>query len=79
MVSMNLFMRNGVTHYETFRPQTNPLDPKPWESVKRFDGIGGVDDRHYNKFLKQYIETPHIHDPLSPGGIRYPELWEIPK
>lgn len=67
-----------VAHYETFRPQTNPRNPTPWESFKRYDGPGGVDDRHYNKVLKRYIDTPHIHDPYVPGGIRVPESWEIP-
>ncbi len=67
-----------VTHYETYRPQTNPYDPRPWESIKRYDGPGGVDDKHYNKFLKKYIDTPHIHDPHTPGGVRFAEQWEIP-
>lgn len=35
-------MTGRVTHYETFRPQTNPYDPKPWESVLRFDAIGNL-------------------------------------
>ncbi len=64
-----------VTHYETFRPQTNPFDPKPWESVVRFDGIG---KGHTNKILQQLIETPHVHDPSYPGGVRAPYVWEIP-
>jgi hypothetical protein len=68
-----------VTHYETYRPQTNPRNPNSWESIKRYDGPGDVSDRHYNKFLKIYIETPHIHDPFYSGGVRYPELWEIPR
>lgn len=65
-----------VTHYETFRPQTNLYDPKPWESIKRYDGSGS--DPHYNKFLKQYVRDPHIHD-HSPGGIRPALTEEIPK
>ncbi|MBF5058597.1 RHS repeat-associated core domain-containing protein [Candidatus Neptunochlamydia vexilliferae] len=63
-----------VTHYETFHPQTNPYDPKPWESLKRYDGIG---KSHRNKILKMDINTPHIHDPQYPGGIRYPKDWEL--
>jgi hypothetical protein len=66
-----------VTHYETYIPQTNPRDPKPWQSVKRFDGYGS--DPHYNKVLGMDINSPHVHDPYTPGGIRYPEQWEIPK
>ena len=64
-----------VTHYETYKPQTNPLDPKPWESVVRFDGVG---KGHTNKILQELVETPHVHDPLYPGGIRTPYAWEIP-
>ena len=68
-------MTGKITHYETYRPQTNPFDPKRWESLKRYDGLG---KSHRNKILKQNIETPHIHDPSYPGEIRYPEFWEIP-
>lgn len=67
---------NKITHYETFRPQSNPRNPNAWESVKRFDGIG---KSHQNKILAKDFETPHIHDPNCSGGIRYPEMWEIPK
>jgi hypothetical protein len=67
-----------INHYETFRPQTNPRNPSLWESVKRYDGPGNVDGRHYNKILKKYIDTPHTHDPITPGGVRLPEQWEIP-
>jgi RHS repeat-associated protein len=69
----------NITHYETFRLQTNPFDPKPWESVLRYDGLSDVESRHYNKILKRYIDTPHVHDPLCPGGIRPAREWEIPK
>jgi len=34
---------------------------------------------HRNKILKQNIGTPHVHEPGFPGGVRYPELWEMPK
>ena len=72
-------MTGKVSHYETFRSQTNHYDPKPWESIKRFDGYGGLESRHYNKIQQKYIETPHVHDPLYEGGVRYPEIWEIPR
>jgi hypothetical protein len=48
-----------VSHYETYRPQTNPKDPKPWESILRYDGIG---KQHLNKILDRCIKTPHVHD-----------------
>ncbi|QZA58585.1 hypothetical protein [Candidatus Rhabdochlamydia porcellionis] len=63
--------------YETYKPQTNPRSPKPWESVKRYDGPGA--DPHHNKVLDKRIESPHIHDPSCLGGIRLPSPWEIPK
>ena len=68
---------NETNRYETYRKQTNPYDPKPWESVKRYDNAGGKS--HYNQCLQEYVFEPHVHDPCSPGGIRHPELWEIPK
>ena len=67
-----------VTHYETFRPQTNPYDPKLWESLKRFDNSGKLSQSHFNKVLKQEIFEPHVHDPYCPGGIRPAFIWEIP-
>lgn len=69
---------NKVSHYETFRPQTNPWDSKPWESVKRFDGNLHHPHRHYNKITEQDLITPHIHDSSALGGIRYSQPWEIP-
>ena len=76
----SVFKRNSkgsVVKYETYSSQSNPKDPKPWESIKRYDGPGS--DPHFNKTLGQYIESPHVHDPHSPGGIRPPAPWEIPK
>jgi hypothetical protein len=26
--------------------------------------------KHFNKILKNWIETSHMHDPICPGGIR---------
>ncbi len=67
-----------VTHYETFRPQTNAFNPNPWESMKRYDGNLYHPHEHYNKVTQQYIATPHIHDSFILGEIRKPELWEMP-
>jgi RHS repeat-associated protein len=72
-------LTNKITKYETFIPQTNPRNPCPWESLKRFDGEIGIEGRHYNKVLREYVNTPHVHDVHAPGGVRYPEPWEIPK
>ena len=65
-----------IEKYATYRPQTNPHDPKVWESVKRFDASG---KSHRNKILKEEIFTPHIHDPSFPGGIRPAYPWELPR
>ena len=68
-------MSGKVTHYDTYKPQSNPYDPKPWELVKRYDGMG---KGHRNKVLKELINTPHVHDPNFPGKIRYPFPEEMP-
>lgn len=77
-----VFSRNGstnrITHYETFRPQTNPRNPNLWESVIRFDFSGKLNQSHYNKFFDIDIYEPHVHDPIFPGKIRPAFDWEIP-
>ncbi|WP_138107492.1 hypothetical protein [Candidatus Rhabdochlamydia sp. T3358] len=82
VVAHSVFRRHPKTgqviKYETFKPQTNPRDPAPYESVKRYDGPGSGGP-HYNDFLDKYIDTPHVHDPACPGGIRPALPWEIPK
>ena len=65
-----------VSHYQTWEPQTNPQDPKPWVPARRFDLTG---NSHYNKVTGQDIPTPHMHDPAAPGGVRPAEPEEIPK
>jgi hypothetical protein len=72
-------MDGKVIKYTTFKPQSNLRNPNPWEVMKRFDGNPIAYHRHRNKVLKEYIYTPHVHDPTFPGGIRYPYEWEIPK
>jgi len=67
-----------VTRYETFRPQTNPRNPNPWESVKRYDNTGLPDTEHFNKALKEPIYEPHVHDPTCRGGVRPAYEWERP-
>ncbi len=68
----------NITHYETFVLQTNPRNPNPWQSIKRFDNGGKFNQSHYNKILDKHIFEPHVHDPFFPGGVRAAELWEIP-
>ena len=70
-------MSGKVTHYDTYKPQSNPYDPKPWESVMRFDNPFEP-HYHFNKVLKERIYTPHVHDPYFPGGVRPAQPREIP-
>jgi hypothetical protein len=64
-----------------FRKRTififNIRDPKPWQSIKRYDGPQDAHS-HFNKFSEIQIPTPHVHDSVTLGGIRPAELWEIP-
>lgn len=64
-----------ITHYEEFQPQSNPRNPNKWESVKRVDATG---KGHFNKATQQKVETPHVHDPKAPGGVRPARPDEIP-
>ena len=66
-----------ITHYETYKPQTNPRNPTRWESVMRYDG-NAASGAHFNKVTKQDIFSPHMHDASCPGGIRSALLEEIP-
>lgn len=64
-----------IKHYEEYQPQSNPKNPNPWESTKRFDGEGKP---HYNKETGEQVGTPHVHDPTTPGGVRSPNPDELP-
>ena len=65
-----------IKGHETFICQTNPRDPKPWQSVKRYDATGKT---HYNKKTGESVDAPHVHDPETVGGVRKPKSVEIPK
>ncbi len=69
---------NKITNYETYIPQTNPRNPKPWEFVKRYDAVSKSEtlEGHFNKVLNRNILEPHVHDPHCPGGVRFPMEWE---
>ena len=69
-------LTGDIKGYETFIPQTNPRDPTPWQSIKRYDATGKA---HYNKKTGGYVDTPHVHAPETPGEVRKPEPEEIPK
>lgn len=65
-----------VRNYETSVLQTNPRNPNPFKFDKNFDGMG---EAHFNKATKLYVPTPHVHDPLVPGGIRTLLPDELPR
>jgi hypothetical protein len=65
-----------ITHYETRQPQTDPRNPNQWETVKRYDGTGKA---HFNKATQEYVPTPHVHEPNTPGGVRPATPQEIPQ
>jgi hypothetical protein len=68
------FRRDGstgkVSHYAEWAPQSNPLNPSPWELVKRVDMQGLP---HFDKLTGTYIATPHAQ---GPWGVRPLEPWE---
>jgi hypothetical protein len=68
-----------VTKYETFTPQTNVNNPTPWESIKRVDTQYAKSRSHYNKVTKEYVPTPHVHDPKLPGRVRPATPDELPE
>ncbi len=76
----SVFRKNPITgkteKYQTYWPQSNPRNPNPWELGVRFDGSSHY-HKHFNKVTDKWIETPHVHDPFFPGGVRYPQRWEV--
>ncbi|MFG3697675.1 polymorphic toxin-type HINT domain-containing protein [Micromonospora sp. NPDC047620] len=71
------FARDGTTgqvkKWATWRPQTNPRNPAPFEMVERFDLQGPA---HTNKDGTK-VPTPHINLPNG-GDARPAQPWEIP-
>jgi RHS repeat-associated protein len=65
-----------INHYETWRPQSNPRNPNPWDSTLRFDRTGAP---HFNKITGKDVPTPHVHDPRVPGGVRPAAPGDIPR
>lgn len=78
------FRRNpetGLNDYHSYRPQRNPQNPNKWETTKKFHHKNNNNQKklgHRNKATGKQIPEPHVHDPLTPGGVRIPEPWEIP-
>ncbi len=67
----------SVSKYATYRLQTNQRNPSNWELMKRYDS-NISSHTHFNKVTKEWVRTPHVHDPSVTGGIRPPHEWEIP-
>jgi hypothetical protein len=63
-----------VTGHQTWKPQTNPKDPKPWEPGPRTDVTGAP---HHDKATGQTVPTPHTHE--ADGTTRPAKPEELPK
>jgi hypothetical protein len=75
--SFSTFARDAdgnVTKYTTYGP-SSPEDPEPYRPTLRYDATGRS---HFNKATGEYVDTPHVHDPGTPGGVRSPLPIEIP-
>jgi RHS repeat-associated protein len=63
-----------VNKYTTYGP-ADPRDPEEFRPTIRYDANGRS---HFNKVTGKYVDTPHIHDPTAPGGVRGPTADESP-
>jgi hypothetical protein len=75
--SFTTFARDAdgnITSYTTYG-RADPRDPADYRPTLRYDSTGRA---HYNKATGEYVETPHVHDPKTPGGVRPPHPKEIP-
>jgi len=70
----NLFGRTDK--YQTYLKETNIRNPNPWKKGISYHEAGG---EHLNKVTGKSVGVPHVHDPLTPGGIRKPYSFEIPR
>jgi hypothetical protein len=65
----------NIDHYATWTPQTNFMNPAPWQQQIRGDVTGPA---HFNRATGSEVATPHAHDPTAPGGVRPMLPNEIP-
>jgi len=63
-----------ITHYETWT--TNKKNPSGFDTQRRYHGTG---EPHFNKATRVDVSSPHVHDKQTPGGVRPPLPWEIPR
>lgn len=61
-----------VTNYKVY--DVNPQNPSGFDEILGYDGVGKP---HTNKVTNEDL-LPHMHDPKAPGGVRPPNLDEIP-
>ena len=58
-----------ITHYETFRPQTNFRNPNPWESAKRFEDqlliLRDISIKFYKNISQNHMFTTHFFQEVS--------------
>jgi hypothetical protein len=52
------------------------LNPSHFDEKFGYDAKG---EGHYNKVTKKKVQTPHSHDPNTPGDIRDATPEDIPR
>ncbi len=63
-----------ITHYKYY--EWNSLNPSHFDEKFGYDRTGAS---HTNKVTKEDVQTPHVHDPDTPGGVRKPSIEDIPR
>lgn len=63
-----------ITNWQRWN-KSDPRNPNPFTPGERYDGKGAG---HFNKQTGEMVNTSHVNDPKTPGGVRKPYPWEIP-
>ncbi len=63
-----------ITNYKYY--EKNPRNPSGFDEKFGYDKTGAS---HTNKATGEDVQTPHVHDPDTPGGVRAPSIEEIPR
>lgn len=63
-----------ITNYKYY--EWNSLNPSHFDEKFGYDAKG---EGHYNKVTKKKVQTPHSHDPNTPGGVRDATPEDIPR
>lgn len=56
--------------------KVNNQNPSGFQEVKGYDGVG---KSHMNPVTGVKVPTPHVHTKATPGKVRPPKKWEMPK